>query len=50
MVHRWQDYRDFQNEAYGDMSPYWNTPSLLESQSDDEDDYLDESESEYEDN
>ena len=50
MVHRWQDYRDNQNEAYGDMSPYWNMPSLLESQSEDEDDYLDDSESEYEDN
>lgn len=50
MVHRWQDYRDYQNETYGDMSPYWNTGSLLESQSEDEDDYLDDSESEYEDN
>ena len=43
-----QDLRDEQNEIYGDMSPYWNMPSLLEPQSDDEEDYLNDDESEYE--
>ena len=48
MVHRWQDERDKQNEIYGDMSPYWNTPSLLEPQYDSEEEETDGEE--YEDN
>tara|TARA_B100000902_G_scaffold388499_1_gene434263 strand:- start:265 stop:873 length:609 start_codon:yes stop_codon:yes gene_type:complete len=44
LVTRWQDGRDKDNEIYGDMSPYWNTPSLLEPQSDDEEDYMDDEE------
>ena len=48
IVYRWQSERDEQNEIYGDMSPYWNTPSLLEPQYDSEEEL--ENEEEYEDN
>ena len=48
MIYRWQSERDEQNEIYGDMSPYWNTPSLLEPQYDSEEEL--ENEEEYEDN
>ena len=30
LVVRWQNERDDKNELLGDMSPYWNEPSLLE--------------------
>lgn len=52
MIKRWQKYRDEQNDLYSDRSEFWNKASLLditddnESDLDDYEDYLDNSESE----